>query len=101
PRGRHSRRGVMGKLLSIAEVAELAGVSVGTIREWERGGLLRASRTAGGHRRFRDDDVEELLANRDEGEEQEPRRSSRTIPRHESTLACRNAHPPVMRDEPS
>lgn len=88
----------MGKLLSIAEVAELAGVSVGSIREWERRGLLRASRTAGGHRRFREEDVEELLADRDE--ETEPRATPRMISRYRPHLGARGGRPPVMQDEP-
>lgn len=36
----------------VGELAAAAGVSVQTIREWERRGLLKAERTPGGQRRF-------------------------------------------------
>lgn len=39
------------------EVAELFGVTRGTIRNWVRSGMLRAVGTAGGHRRFHRRDV--------------------------------------------
>lgn len=54
-------------LLPIGDVARRAGVSVDTIREWDRRGDLRAVRTAGGHRRFRLDDVDKYLAALAEG----------------------------------
>lgn len=39
-------------MYTVGGVAEAAGVSAQTIREWERQGLLRAVRTPGGQRRF-------------------------------------------------
>ena len=42
----------MARLISIGEAAKLAGVSVETLREWERGGKIASQRTAGGHRRY-------------------------------------------------
>jgi DNA-binding transcriptional MerR regulator len=48
---------------TIGEVAELIGVSVMTIRSWERRyGWPRPARTAGAHRRYDDVDVERLKA---------------------------------------
>ncbi len=47
--------------LPIGEVARLAGVTVATVRNWERAGKLKAFRTLGGHRRFRIEDVEALV----------------------------------------
>ena len=38
--------------LPIGEVARLIGVSVSTIRNWERTGKINAFRTPGGQRRF-------------------------------------------------
>ena len=40
-------------LLTIGELAESLGVSVGTLRRWDRNGSLKPQlRTAGGHRRY-------------------------------------------------
>lgn len=38
--------------LPIGEVARLAGVTVATVRNWERAGKIKAFRTPGGQRRF-------------------------------------------------
>jgi DNA-binding transcriptional MerR regulator len=49
--------------MSIGEVARRTGVTVPTLRAWERRyGLLLPVRTAGGHRRYRDQDVQQVLA---------------------------------------
>lgn len=47
--------------LPIGEVARLAGVTVPTIRNWERDGKIESFRTPGGQRRFRATDVAALL----------------------------------------
>lgn len=49
-------------LLPITEAAQILGLSVDTLRRYDRNGTLRAVRTPGGHRRFRRSDVEALLA---------------------------------------
>jgi MerR family transcriptional regulator, heat shock protein HspR len=51
-----SARGVYG----ISVAAELSGVGPQTLRLYERWGLLRPSRTAGGTRRYSDDDLDRL-----------------------------------------
>jgi excisionase family DNA binding protein len=43
------------------EAADLMGVSVDTLRRWERAGRITAVRTPTGHRRFKRSDVEALL----------------------------------------
>jgi excisionase family DNA binding protein len=50
------------ELLSVSKSGRVLGVSAGTVREWEKAGLLVARRTVGGHRRFR---LGDLLALRD------------------------------------
>jgi excisionase family DNA binding protein len=45
------------------EAATLLGVSVGTVQQWVGKGLLRAWKTAGGHRRVLRDSVDSLLRN--------------------------------------
>jgi DNA-binding transcriptional MerR regulator len=49
--------------MSIGDVARRTGVTVPTLRAWERRyGLLVPVRTAGGHRRYREEDVRRVLA---------------------------------------
>jgi DNA-binding transcriptional MerR regulator len=49
--------------MPIGEVARRTGVAASTLRAWEhRYGLLRPTRTSGGHRRYSDQDVERVLA---------------------------------------
>lgn len=44
-----------------AEVARLFGVDVKTVTRWAKAGKLTATRTIGGHRRYRADEVDALL----------------------------------------
>ena len=47
--------------LSIHEAAEKLGVSISTVRDWERKGKIISVRTPGGHRRYKEEDVRELM----------------------------------------
>ncbi|MBI5496273.1 MAG: helix-turn-helix domain-containing protein [Deltaproteobacteria bacterium] len=49
-------------LVTVAQAARQLGVGTATVKRWCDAGLLRASRTAGGHRRFAAADVERLRA---------------------------------------
>ncbi|WP_082022798.1 MerR family transcriptional regulator [Mycolicibacterium setense] len=51
-----SARGVYG----ISVAAELSGIGQQTLRLYERWGLITPSRTAGGTRRYSDDDIKQL-----------------------------------------
>ncbi len=46
-----------GKLLTSKETARLLGVSEASVKRWADSGLLAQQKTAGGHRRFRPEDV--------------------------------------------
>lgn len=59
-------------LLTPREVANLFGVRTTTIARWSRLGALKASRTPGGHRRYRRGDVKAFLDQSPEAED--PRR---------------------------
>ncbi len=48
------------ELLPIGEAARALGVSVDTLRRWERAGQLVSVRTVGGHRRYLRRDLEVL-----------------------------------------
>jgi excisionase family DNA binding protein len=49
-------------LLTISEVAKAFGVTVATVRGWDKAEKLTAVRTPGNQRRFNRADVEALLA---------------------------------------
>jgi len=49
-------------LLTPAEVAALFRVDPKTVARWAKAGKLSCIRTLGGHRRFRESEVQELLA---------------------------------------
>jgi diguanylate cyclase (GGDEF)-like protein/excisionase family DNA binding protein len=50
--------------LSLGQAAQALGISTTTARRWADDGRLRATRTAGGHRRFATSEVRRLLAER-------------------------------------
>jgi diguanylate cyclase (GGDEF)-like protein/PAS domain S-box-containing protein/excisionase family DNA binding protein len=51
-------------MLSLGQAAQALGISTTTARRWADDGRLRASRTAGGHRRFAGTEIRRLLAER-------------------------------------
>jgi excisionase family DNA binding protein len=50
------------RLLPIGEAARQLGVSIDTIRRWEHDEKLHGTRTPGGQRRFRQSEIDRLLA---------------------------------------
>jgi excisionase family DNA binding protein len=52
----------MRNLLTSAEVARLAGVGPTAVKRWADSGTISCIRTAGGHRRFRREEVERFVA---------------------------------------
>jgi excisionase family DNA binding protein len=50
--------------LTLGQACKLLGVDESTLRRWANNGQVRAFRTPGGHRRFAEDDVQELLSGR-------------------------------------
>lgn len=55
----------MNELLTVGDVARLAGVSPQAVRVWERTGKLPAERTVSGIRLFRRDDAERVVQERE------------------------------------
>jgi len=47
-------------LLKISEVSERLGVTIESLREWEKSGLIKPFRTPGGHRRYSEEDILKL-----------------------------------------
>ena len=51
----------MGKLLKIGEAAQYLKVSQDTLRKWDKANKLKPLETAGGHRRYDVDALDEFL----------------------------------------
>ena len=52
----------MRRYVSIGEAAQIKGVSIETLRNWEEKGILVPERTEGGHRRYKLTDLVEVDA---------------------------------------
>ena len=81
-----------GSELSVSQAARLLGVSVSSLRAWAAVGDVPHARTAGGHRRFRRDDLQRFVAAHGgtlpDGETVRSRRLMGTrIPAHEAAAA--------------
>ena len=77
------------------EAATLLGVSVGTVQQWVGKGLLKAWKTAGGHRRVLRDSVDSLLRNG-------PQALSATTPvAEQAPVSPRRLRVLVVEDEPA
>ena len=48
-------------LLSLEEAAKVLGVSKSTMRRWEAEGRLHPERTPGGHRRYRSEELTQMM----------------------------------------
>lgn len=51
----------MGKLLKISEAAEYLNVSQDTLRKWDKNNILKPLETAGGHRRYDTDILNDFI----------------------------------------
>ena len=51
-------------LIKISDAAKLLGVSTKTLRRWDDAGKLESVRTVGNHRRFRIDDLNKILGDK-------------------------------------
>lgn len=51
----------MDRLLTLDDTKNLLGVSKSTLQRWDREGRLVAQRTEGGHRRYRQSEIEKLI----------------------------------------
>jgi molybdopterin-binding protein len=60
--------------LTVSDAAERLGVSYSTLKQWIYKGVIRTTRTAGGHHRVAESEVERLLAAQDRPA---PRRGAR------------------------
>ena len=57
----------MDKLLTISEVAQIFGVTMQTLRKWDRDGKLIPTHTLGGHRRYKQEDVDRIVCGMTDG----------------------------------
>ena len=51
----------MEKMISISEASKILGINIRTLQRWDKDGKLKASRTLGGHRRYKLSDIESLI----------------------------------------
>ena len=51
----------MDKLLTIGQIAETLNLSKETLRVWDRDGRLPSVKTKGGHRRWRESDINNFI----------------------------------------
>ena len=49
------------ELISPAQAAKMLGVSITTLRNWEKAGKIKCIKTLGGHRRFKVDEIKKIL----------------------------------------
>ena len=62
----------MGRLLSIKDTASYLHVSQDTLRKWDKADKLKPLKTAGGHRRYDTDTLDEFIGLRQKEEEETP-----------------------------
>ncbi|WP_082618137.1 helix-turn-helix domain-containing protein [Oerskovia sp. Root22] len=74
-------------LLGPREVARLLGVTPRTVARLSRDGILSTTRTSGGHRRFRLDEVYALLKSGDAIRDSEQQKSAQRSPSPEARRA--------------
>ena len=51
----------MEDLVSPAQAAKMLGVSITTLRNWEKANKIECVKTLGGHRRFKLEDITRIL----------------------------------------
>ncbi|HYN84467.1 MAG TPA: B12-binding domain-containing protein [Pyrinomonadaceae bacterium] len=78
-------KAIRGKKLTSREAARALGVSEASVKRWADSGLLAAEKTAGGHRRFRPEDVAAVL--RAGVRETEPRAAGKLVATSAATSA--------------
>ena len=68
-----------GKLLSIGESSEYLGVSIDTLRRWEKKGRINPLRSPGGHRYYSKEDLDALFGKRYTRDEETLRRTNEEL----------------------
>lgn len=62
----------MNKLLTLKETETLLNVSKSTLQRWDKSGKLKALRTEGGHRRYKESEILNLIGNEEtDGEDKQ------------------------------
>ena len=64
----------MSKLISVAQASEMLGITIKTLKIWTNEDKIKSYRTAGGHRRFRIEDIEKFL-----GDEIVPTKNNKNV----------------------
>lgn len=80
-------------LLTVREASTRLGVSYSTLKRWVRSGLVRTTRTVGGHHRVSDAEVERLTALQPPGHAMGAARARRVADVELAELSARNRLP--------
>jgi excisionase family DNA binding protein len=73
-------------LLSIGEASEYLGVSIDTLRRWEKKGKIISYRSPGGHRYFKKSELDNMFGRKYErSQEERPRKEYETVSPHFKT----------------
>ena len=72
------------RLMSIGEASEYLGVSIDTLRRWEKKKRIEPLRSPGGHRYFSKDDLDALFGKRYTRDEETSRRTNEELGRFET-----------------
>lgn len=67
-------------LLTISEVSERLGITIDSLRKWERKGILKPIRTPGGHRRYSEEDITRAMTSYSAREDREDNVNDETPP---------------------
>lgn len=89
-----------GKLLSIGESSEYLGVSIDTLRRWEKKGRIAPLRSPGGHRYYSRDDLDTLFGKRYTRDEETVRRTNEELEKTDTVQKQSYSNPPNPLSEP-
>lgn len=53
----------MQELLTVSQAAKILGITTTTLREWESSGYILSIRTKGNHRRYKKEDIQNIIGN--------------------------------------
>lgn len=77
---------------SIGQAATLLGISIDTLRRWEKAGKVKSLRSPGGHRYFEKEDLDQVFGKRYQ-------RYSKPKQENKPTVAVENSSPPPSQEE--
>jgi excisionase family DNA binding protein len=87
------------KLLSIGKSSEYLGVSIDTLRRWEKKGRITPLRSPGGHRYYSKDELDALFGKRYTRDEQTQRRTNEELGKPDTSQDIKTPPPAVIQTD--